>query len=92
MNEKPSAINKDKFLQEHLREKYKWAPNAIVIYIPRRELIVKARKIMITKYGKTVDGEDPIWPDGSSMRFLPIKGSKFQNDKTFVRDWHTTSG
>jgi hypothetical protein len=36
---------------------------------------------MITKYGKTVNGTDKIWPDGSSMRLLPIKGSKIQNDK-----------
>lgn len=53
-DEKAYAINKDKFSGEHLQEKYKWAPNAIAVYVPRRELIVKARKIMITRYGKTM--------------------------------------
>jgi hypothetical protein len=37
---------------------------------------------MITKYGKSIEGKDPIWPDGSSMRFLPIKGPMIKNEKT----------
>jgi hypothetical protein len=81
-NDKASAINKDKFSRAHLREKYKWAPNALAIYVPKKELVSKARKLMINKYGKAVDGTDPVWPDGSSMRFLPIKGSTIKNDKT----------
>jgi hypothetical protein len=37
---------------------------------------------MLNKFGKTVEGGDPIWPDGSSMRFLPIKGPAIKNEKT----------
>jgi hypothetical protein len=44
-----------------------------------RERVNTARKRMLTKYGKPVNGEDPIWPDGSSMRFLPIKGPAIEN-------------
>lgn len=81
-NDKALTINKDKYSREHLREKYRWAPNSLAIYVPRRELVAKARKTMIGKYGKSVDGRDPIWPDGSSMRFLPIKGPAIKNEKT----------
>jgi hypothetical protein len=37
---------------------------------------------MIKKYGKLIEGSDPVWPDGSSMRFLPIKGTAIKNKKT----------
>jgi hypothetical protein len=37
---------------------------------------------MLSKYGKSVEGGDPVWPDGSSMRFLPIKGPIIKNEKT----------
>lgn len=37
---------------------------------------------MINKYEKSKDGNDPIWPDGSTMRFLPIKGQALKNEKT----------
>jgi hypothetical protein len=81
-NEKASVASKDKYSRDHLREKYRWAPNALAIYVPNREMVAKARKIMISKYGKSVEGSDPIWPDGSSMRFLPIKGAAIKNEKT----------
>jgi hypothetical protein len=37
---------------------------------------------MLKKYGSAVNGIDPVWPDGSSMRFLPIKGTGINNEKT----------
>jgi hypothetical protein len=37
---------------------------------------------MIKKYGKSIEGNEPIWPDGSSMRFLPVKGPSISNEKT----------
>jgi hypothetical protein len=81
-NSKASKVNSDKMSRDHLRMKYLWAPNALAIYVPSREEIAAARKIMIHKYGKTTNGNDPVWPDGSSMRFLPIKGSAIKNEKT----------
>ena len=71
--------NKDKTSRDHLRTKYRWAPNAIALFVPTKEVEGIARKIMLHKYGKAKDGIDPIWPDGSSMRFLPIKGSSIRN-------------
>jgi hypothetical protein len=82
-NKKASATNKNKNSREHLLTKYQWAPNAIAIYVPSRDKIPIARKIMLQKFGKLVNGgEDPIWPDGSAMRFLPIKGRNIKNEKT----------
>jgi hypothetical protein len=37
---------------------------------------------MLKLYGKTVEGRDPVWPDGSSMRFLPIKGAAIKSEKS----------
>jgi hypothetical protein len=81
-NEQAMAVNADRYSRDHLREKYHWAPNALAIYVPRKDLVSTARKAMITKYGKSIGGKDPTWPDGSSMRFLPIKGPTIKNEKT----------
>jgi hypothetical protein len=81
-NDKAMMASKDKYSREHLNEKYRWAPNSLAIYVPRKELVPQARKTMINKYGKSKDGNDPIWPDGSTMRFLPIKGQAIKNEKT----------
>jgi hypothetical protein len=37
---------------------------------------------MLKLYGKTVDSKDPVWPDGSTMRFLPIKGAAIKSERT----------
>lgn len=81
-NQKAFDVNPDKLARDHLRTKYRWAPNAIAIYVPNKEAVTIARKIMLHKYGKLADGKEPIWPDGSQMRFLPIKGSPIKNEKT----------
>lgn len=81
-NSKATKVNNDKMSRDHLRTKYLWAPNALAIYVPDKDRVSIARKIMIHKYGKVVKGNDPVWPDGSSMRFLPIKGSQIKNEKT----------
>lgn len=81
-NSKANKTNADKFSREHLRTKYLWAPNALVVYVPNREVVSLAWKAMIKKYGKSEKGEDPVWPDGSSMRFLPIKGVAIKHEKT----------
>lgn len=81
-NDRAMSVNSDKYSRDHLREKYRWAPNALAVYVPRKELVTPARKIMLSMYGKARDGNDPIWPDGSTMRFLPIKGPTIKNEKT----------
>lgn len=81
-NAKALKANKDKTTRDHLRTKFRWAPNAIAFYVPTREVESLARKVMLHKFGKAVEGIDPIWPDGSSMRFLPIKGAGIKNEKT----------
>jgi hypothetical protein len=81
-NSKASQASRDKYSRDHLKTKYLWAPSALAVYVPQKEAVSLARKIMIKKYGKTVNGEDPIWPDGSSMRFLPIKGVAIKNAQT----------
>lgn len=81
-NNKASKSNSDRMSKEYLRTKYSWAPNGLAVYVPRREMVNAARKIMLRLYGKTVEGNDPVWPDGSSMRFLPIKGTAIKSDKT----------
>jgi hypothetical protein len=81
-NSKANKVNRDKASRDHLRTKYLWAPNALAVYVPNKEAVTIARKIMIQKYGKSVEGSDPVWPDGSSMRFLPIKGPAIKNEKT----------
>lgn len=81
-NSKANKANKDKLSREHLRTKYRWAPNALAVYVPTKEAVNMAQKIMIQKYGKLINGYDPVWPDGTSMRFLPIKGTAIKNEKT----------
>jgi len=81
-NSKALEVNKDKISRGYLRTKYLWAPNALAVYVANKEDVGPARKKMLQKYGMAVNGVDPVWPDGSSMRFLPIKGTGINNDKT----------
>jgi type II secretory pathway pseudopilin PulG len=80
-NQKVKEANTDKLSRDHLRMKYRWAPNAIAVFVPNKESVNAARKIMQKKYGKAINGNDPVWPDGSQMRFLPIKGPVIKNEK-----------
>lgn len=80
-NQKVKEANTDKLSRDHLRMKYRWAPNAIAVFVPNKESVNAARKIMLKKYGKAINGNDPVWPDGSQMRFLPIKGPVIKNEK-----------
>jgi len=75
-------VSKDKTARDHLSTKYRWVPNAIAVYVPTKEAEGIARKVLLQKYGKAKNDIDPIWPDGSSMRFLPIKGSGIKNERT----------
>jgi len=81
-NRKAEQTRADKSTREYLRTKFLWAPSALAVYVPTKEMVNMARKIMLKKYGKANNGTDPVWPDGSTMRFLPIKGTIIKNNKT----------
>lgn len=67
-NGKAAKSSADKMSKEYLRTKYLWAPNGLALYVPKREMVNAARKIMLKLYGRTKNGHTPVWPDGSSMR------------------------
>jgi len=81
-NNKAKATGAKETSRDFLRCKYGWAPNALAVYVPAIHMVASARKIMIDMYGKLIDGVNPQWPDGTRMRFLPIKGSSFRSEKT----------
>jgi hypothetical protein len=44
---------------------------------------------MVAMFGKLVDGVNPEWPDGTRMRFFPIKGGnlKIEKTKAIIKKW-----
>jgi hypothetical protein len=62
-NNKAIKSSFDKMSREYLRTKYMWAPNGIALYVPKKEMVNAARKIMLRLFGKTINGTDPVWPD-----------------------------
>lgn len=46
--------------RDFLRTKYLWAPNALALYVPKREMVNAARKIMLRKFGKASTGQETI--------------------------------
>jgi hypothetical protein len=81
-NKKAKATGAHEMSRDYLRCKYSWAPSALAVFVPKIHMVAQARKIMIQKYGKLVDGSNPQWPDGTRMRFLPIKGGNLRSEKT----------
>ncbi len=59
---------------QHKRVKFKYAPSALVVYVPSMEHIHTAKQNLLTEYGKPI-GKNKLWPmldDGSRSRFIPI--------------------
>lgn len=81
-NQKAEASMSPKFSREYLRCKYRWAPNAVAIYVPNASMVAGARKKMIQMFGKDTGGDDPTWPDGTKMRFLPLKNGVIKSERT----------
>lgn len=81
-NEKAEATMAYRNSREYLRCKYKWAPNAIAIYVPKAGMVTEARKTMIRMFGKETGKGDPRWPDGTRMRFLPLKNGVIHSERT----------
>ena len=64
--------NDDPRSKLHKRTKFKYAPAALTVYVSDKTSIKEARRTLIEKYGKLVNGSWPVMPDGSRMRFVPI--------------------
>jgi hypothetical protein len=88
-NKKAKATGANENSREYLKCKYSWAPNALAVFVPKLQMVARARKIMIQKFGKLINGVNPIWPDGTNMRFLPIKGGMLKSEKTkaIIKKW-----
>ena len=62
------------------RVKFQWAPKALIVYAANADEVPALRKGLMVKYGKnTEEGVLPVWPDGSSMKFCPLKGKAFND-------------
>jgi hypothetical protein len=81
-NKKAKATGAHEMSRDYLHGKYSWAPSALAVYVPKIHMVAQVRKIMIQKFGKLLDGTNPQWPDGTRMRFLPIKGGNLKSEKT----------
>ena len=70
--------------KEHKKIKFKYAPSALVVYVPDASLIHTARRNLITAFGNLDDnGHWPIMSDGSRMRFVPIIKGFIKNKRVY---------
>ena len=82
-NQKAEQVSDDKKSRAYIRAKYAWAPEGLCIYVDSKKKVTEARKKLIGKYGECdKDGNLPIWPGGSRMRFIPLKSTWIKNEKT----------
>ena len=82
-NQKAEQVSNDKKSRAYIRAKYSWAPEGLCIYVDSKKKVTEARKKLIGKYGECdKDGNLPIWPGGSRMRFIPLKSTWIKNEKT----------
>ena len=82
-NQKAEQVSNDKKSRAFIRAKYSWAPEGLCVYVDSKQKVTEARKKLIGKYGECDDdGNLPIWPGGSRMRFIPLKSSWIKNEKT----------
>jgi hypothetical protein len=93
-NRKAKDVSTDNMSRDHLKTKYQWAPNALAIYVPQKEMVQSARNILLKLYGKSENGCDPTWPDGSTMRFYQSKAqqSRIKTKEIVRKEWHTIFG
>ena len=69
--------------RDFLDKKYAWAPEGLGVYVNNIEIADMARKKMMSMYGTTNEqGIPPIWPGGECMRFVPLKDTFINSDKT----------
>ena len=76
-------------------EKAKWSPSALQVYVNDEDNKKTAQKLLLSQYGKVVDGRWPEFPDGSRMKFVPFissKSSRKSINKVETRlAWHVHS-
>ena len=82
-NRKAKATKAPHMSRDFLDKKYAWAPEGLGVYVNNIEIADLARKKMMSMYGTTNDqGIPPIWPGGECMRFVPLKDTYINSDKT----------
>jgi hypothetical protein len=76
-------VSNDKRSRTFIKAKYAWAPEGLCVYVQEQKDVVKARKALIKGNGECdEEGNLPIWPGGSRMRFIPLKNTWIKNAKT----------
>ena len=75
--------------------KAKWSPSSLQVYVNDEANKKTAQKLLLSQYGKVVDGKWPEFPDGSRMKFVPFissRSSKKSINKVETRlAWHVHS-
>jgi hypothetical protein len=62
------------------RDKFKMSPRGLVLYTDDAAKVPELRASLYAKYGKNDEnGTWPVWPDGSQMRFCPLRGQRIRN-------------
>ena len=80
---KADKASTDKKSRAYNKTKYAWAPQGLCVYVTDKSLEKSARLKMIELYGECKDdGTLPVWPGGSTMRFIPLKSTFIKNNKT----------
>ena len=75
--------SKDKSSRAYNKTKYAWAPEGLCIYVTDKTQENEARMKLLKMYGECKeDGTIPVWPGGSSMRFIPLKATYIKNTRT----------
>ena len=80
---KADKISDDKRSRIYNQTKYAWAPQGLCVYVTDKSVEREARLKMLELYGEcNEDGKLPVWPGGSTMRFIPLKSTYIKNSKT----------
>ena len=67
------------------RMKHAWAPAAIMIFVPNRSNVGKARKKLYKAFGANIEDEHgnkdayPVWPGGAQMKFVPCAENRMSD-------------
>ena len=82
-NRKANEVNAPRTSRDYLDRKYAWAPEGLGVYVSDPNLADDARKKMMSIYGSTDDQGIPAkWPGGECMRFIPLKESYINSERT----------
>ena len=71
------------YSKEHKREKFKYSPSGLVVYVGVKDQVKMIRRKICQKYGSIKNNQWPKMQDGSRMRFMPIIQGTIQNKKVY---------